>query len=45
MVPPSPEMIPVLNDTAKELKGPRRRLYMARTVRAMGRGGPGGHPG
>jgi hypothetical protein len=39
MVPPPPEMIPVLIDTAKELKGPRRRLFMARTVRAMGRGG------
>src|SRR3954462_9662037 len=39
MVPPPPEMIPVLIDTAKELKGPRRRLFMAKTVRAMGRGG------
>lgn len=39
MVPPPPEMIPVLIDTAKELKGPRRRLFMAKTVRATGRGG------
>src|SRR3954468_8820849 len=39
MVPPPPEMIPVLIDTAKELKGPRRRLFMAKTVGAMGRGG------
>ncbi|MGH9169133.1 MAG: ISAzo13 family transposase, partial [Acidimicrobiia bacterium] len=39
MVPPPPEMIPVLIDTAQELKGPRRRLFMAKTVRAMGRGG------
>ena len=38
MVPPPPEMIPVLIDTAKELKGPQQR-FMARTVRAMGRGG------
>ena len=36
MVPPPPEMIPVLIDTAKELKGPRRRLFMAKAVRAMG---------
>ena len=39
MVPPPPEMIPVLVDTAKDLKGPRRRLFMAKTVQAMGRGG------
>jgi hypothetical protein len=32
-------LIPVLIDAAKELKGPRRRLFMAKTVRAMGRGG------
>src|SRR3954463_13002794 len=36
---PSPEMIPVLIDAAKALKGCQRRLFMARTVRAMGRGG------
>ena len=36
---PDPEMIPVLMDTAKALKGSRRRLFMARTVHAMGRGG------
>src|ERR671912_1336758 len=36
---PSPEMIPVLVDTAKALKGSLRRLFMARTVQAMGRGG------
>ena len=33
------EMIPVLIDTAKALKGSQRRLFMARTVHAMGRGG------
>ena len=37
---PAPEMIPVLIDTAKALKGSRRRLFMAKTVAAMGRGGP-----
>ena len=36
---PAPEMIPVLIDTAKALKGSQRRLFMARTVAAMGRGG------
>ena len=36
---PSPEMIPVLIDTAKALKGSQRRLFMAKTVDAMGRGG------
>ena len=36
---PSPEMIPVLIDTAKALKGSQRRLFMAKTVEAMGRGG------
>ena len=36
---PDPEMIPVLIDTAKTLKGSPRRLFMARTVAAMGRGG------
>jgi hypothetical protein len=38
---PAPEMIPVLIDTAKALKGSRKRLFMARTVQAMGRGGAG----
>jgi hypothetical protein len=32
-------MIPVLIDTARTLKGPQRRLFMARAVRAMGPGG------
>jgi hypothetical protein len=36
---PDPEMIPVLIDTAQALKGSPRRLFMARTVSAMGRGG------
>jgi hypothetical protein len=36
---PSPEMVPVLIDTAKSLKGSQRRTFMARTVNAMGRGG------
>jgi hypothetical protein len=36
---PSPEMIPVLIDTAKTLKASQRRLFMAKTVKAMGRGG------
>jgi hypothetical protein len=36
---PEPEMIPVLIDAAKTLKGSRRRLFMAKTVKAMGRGG------
>jgi hypothetical protein len=36
---PAPEMIPVLIDTAKALKGSQRRLFMAKTVAAMGRGG------
>jgi hypothetical protein len=36
---PSPEMIPVLIDTAKALKGSQRRLFMAKAVEAMGRGG------
>ncbi len=36
---PDPEMVPVLIDTAKALKGSQRRLFMARTVAAMGRGG------
>src|SRR3954470_8329412 len=37
---PSPEMIPVLIDTARTLKGSQRRLFMAKAVTAMGRGGP-----
>src|SRR3954447_15641527 len=36
---PSPEMIPVLIDAAKALKAGQRRLFMAKTVSAMGRGG------
>ena len=36
---PDPAMIPVLIDTAKALKGSQRRLFMAQTVTAMGRGG------
>ncbi len=36
---PSPEIVPVLIDTAKALKGSQRRLFMAKTVAAMGRGG------
>src|SRR4051812_45002192 len=36
---PDPEMIPVLIDAAKVLKGSQKRLFMAKTVQAMGRGG------
>jgi hypothetical protein len=36
---PDPEMIPILIDTAKTLKASQRRLFMAKTVAAMGRGG------
>ena len=36
---PSPEMIPILIEAAKALKASRRRLFMAKTVKAMGRGG------
>ena len=36
---PAPEMIPVLIDAAKVLKGSQRRLFMAKAVQAMGRGG------
>src|SRR4051794_25511032 len=36
---PEPEMIPVLIDAAHALKASQRRLFMARTVQAMGRGG------
>ena len=36
---PDPAMIPILIDTAKTLKGSQRRLFMAKTVAAMGRGG------
>src|SRR3954452_19238644 len=36
---PAPEMSPVLIDTAKTLKGSQRRAFMAKTVKAMGRGG------
>ena len=36
---PEPEMIPVLIDAALALRGGQRRLFMAKTVKAMGRGG------
>jgi hypothetical protein len=36
---PDPEMIPVLIDAAKALKGSPKRVFMAKTVGAMGRGG------
>ena len=36
---PDHEMVPVLIEGAKALKGSQKRLFMARTVRAMGRGG------
>jgi hypothetical protein len=36
---PEPEMIPVLIDAAEVLKGSQKRLFMAKTVQAMGRGG------
>jgi hypothetical protein len=36
---PSPELIPILIDTAKALKASQRRLFMAKTVKAMGPGG------
>ena len=36
---PSPETIPLLIDAAKALRGSKRRLFMAKTVAAMGRGG------
>src|SRR3982751_1656309 len=36
---PSPETIPLFIDAARALKGPKRRLFMAKTVDAMGRGG------
>ena len=36
---PDPEMIPVLIDAAKALKGSQRRLFMAKAVQAVGRGG------
>jgi hypothetical protein len=36
---PDPEMIPVLIDAARALKGSLKRLFMAKTVQAMGRGG------
>jgi hypothetical protein len=38
-MPPDPEMIPVLIDAAKALKGSQKRVFMAKTVQAMGRGG------
>src|SRR3954471_23408776 len=36
---PEPEMVPVLIDAAKALRGSRKRLFMAKAVQAMGRGG------
>jgi hypothetical protein len=36
---PDPEMIPILIDAAKALKGGPKRAFMAKTVAAMGRGG------
>jgi hypothetical protein len=36
---PEPEMIPVLIDAAKALRGSQKRLSMAKTVQAMGPGG------
>jgi hypothetical protein len=39
MVVPPTEMIPVLIDTAKTLKGSQRRAFIAKTVQARGRGG------
>src|SRR5437764_5394317 len=36
---PDPDMIPVLIDAAKALKGSQKRVFMAKTVAAMGRGG------
>jgi hypothetical protein len=36
---PDPDLIPVLIDTAKALKGSQRRLFLAKTVAAMGKGG------
>jgi hypothetical protein len=45
---PEPELIPVLIAAAEALKGSRKRLFMAKTVKAMGRGGQRraeAHPG
>jgi hypothetical protein len=36
---PAPEMIPVLIDAAKALKGSPKRVFMAKAVVAMGHGG------
>jgi hypothetical protein len=36
---PEPEMISILIAAAEALKGSQRRLFMAKTVQAMGRGG------
>jgi hypothetical protein len=36
---PECEMIPVLIDAARALKGSQKRLFMAKTAKAMGRGG------
>jgi hypothetical protein len=36
---PDPEMVTVLIDAAEALKGSQKRVFMAKTVAAMGRGG------
>jgi hypothetical protein len=36
---PEPEMIPVLIDAAKALRSSQKRLFMAKTVQTLGRGG------
>jgi hypothetical protein len=36
---PEPRIVPILIDAAKALKGSQKRLFMAKTVKAMGRGG------
>ena len=35
---PQPEVIPVLIEAAEAFKGSRKRLFMAKTVQAIGRG-------
>lgn len=35
----TPEVKSLLIETAKDLKGSARRLFMARTVKALGKGG------
>jgi hypothetical protein len=36
---PEPEMVTILIDTAKALRGSQKRQFMAKTVQALGRGG------